>query len=488
MRKYLGIFVVAMLGAVAGVGAYKYMFEPKQFVRYNGSTPAVFSKYQGNLAFPNFVDAVERARPAVVHIKSTIAPATSRKGSPYDFFNPFNSPYGGGVATGSGVIISANGYIATNNHVVNNAKTLTITLTDNRSFTAEVIGTDPNTDLALLKVNAENLPYVDMGNSDEVRIGEWVVAIGNPLELTSTVTAGIVSARGRDLRLLNDQQYRIESFIQTDAAVNPGNSGGALVDVNGKLVGINTAIASQTGLYQGYSFAVPSAIVKKVMDDLLQFGEVRRGILGVSIENLDAEKAETHGIDILQGVYVAGVSKSSGAAKAGIEQGDVIVEVEGKVVNNSSELQEQIARFRPGDKVNVRLLRKNKEKDITVVLGKIEDSKDLGSKSDGKSRYDEEVSPDDEEVAVESTTNLRDLTASEKEKLGIEIGIKVDKAGEELARGGIRNGFVITKINGKEATSAEMVEKEIKAAKRKGTISIEGLYKKDTYASFQFSI
>lgn len=482
MKKFAGIFFVAMLGSATGIGAYKYFFEPKQFVQLNSSTPTVFSKYEGtNTSFPTFTHAVEMAKPGVVHIKSIVG-ASPKRNSQWDMFSPFGSP--GGVASGSGVIISANGYIATNNHVVENARELTVILPDNHTYKAEVIGTDPSTDLALLKVDAENLPFVEMGNSDDIKIGEWVVAIGNPLELTSTVTAGIVSAKGRDLRLLNDQQYRIESFIQTDAAVNPGNSGGALVDVNGKLVGINTAIASQTGMYQGYSFAVPAAIVKKIMDDLLQYGEVRRGILGINIENIDSDKAEENNLSTLQGAYVAGVSKGSGAEKGGIQTGDVIVSVNDKTIANTSELQEHVARCRPGDKVKVKLLRKATEKEVSIVLGKIEKAaseSDISSRSFGRSDDDEDIAD------VESGTTLRELSASEKSALDIEEGVKVEKPGVELARGGIKSGFVITKLNGKSVTSQAMAEREIKAAKQKGMIAIEGLYKKDTYASFQFT-
>lgn len=490
MKKFAGIFLIAMLGSATGIGAYKYFFEPKQFVRLDASTPAVFSKYDGaNATFPSFTHAVEMAKPGVVHIKSIVGSSSPKKGGQWDMFGPFGSPYGGGgVASGSGVIISANGYIATNNHVVEHSRELTVILPDNHTYKAEVVGTDPSTDLALLKIDAENLPFVEMGNSDDVQIGEWVVAIGNPLELTSTVTAGIVSAKGRDLRLLNDQQYRIESFIQTDAAVNPGNSGGALVDVNGKLVGINTAIASQTGMYQGYSFAVPAAIVKKIMDDLLQYGEVRRGILGINIENIDSDKAEELSLSTLQGAYVAGVSKGSGAEKGGIEKGDVITAVNDKAIANTSELQEHVARCRPGDKVKVKLLRKDDEKEVSIVLGKIDkvaSDTDISTRNYGKDQDDEE---EDESSTFESSSSLRELSATEKSNLGIDNGVKIDKPGAELARGGIKTGFVITKINGKVATSPEMVEKEIKAAKAKGTVSIEGLYKKDTYASFQFTM
>jgi Do/DeqQ family serine protease len=449
----------------------------------------MFSKYQGaqdGTAFPSFVSAVDIAKPAVVHIKSTFG--NSRKGS-WGFFG--DSPSGGGMpesmGSGSGVIISASGYIATNNHVVENATEIEVLLTDNRKYKADVIGTDPSTDLALLKIEDENLPFIEMGNSDDIKIGEWVIAIGNPLEFSSTVTAGIVSAKGRDLRLL-EGQYRIESFIQTDAAVNPGNSGGALVDVNGKLVGINTAIASRTGLYAGYSFAVPSILVQKVMDDLLKFGEVRRGLLGITIENVDAEKAETHELATLQGAYVSQVGKGSGAEAAGLRTKDVIVAINGKTVNNTAELQEQIGRCRAGDKVKVKFLRGSEEKVAEVTLKKIQADDPLtASPLRDKIIEDEEDEPTVEDKSGSSENSFRKLSQDEMNLLGITNGVKVENASRNLTIGGVKPGFVITKINGKTASSPEIVEKELKASQKTGMVSLEGLYKKGVIASYQFT-
>lgn len=475
MQKVIGIFLISMLGAISGVGVYKQFFEEKHFSYTHSDTPAVFSKYEGMTGnFPAFTQAVEAARPGVVHIRSTFGATKSRWGG---FFDDMGAPEG--VGTGSGVIISADGYIATNNHVIENANDIQVTLPDNRNYKATIIGTDPSTDLALLKVEADQLPYVEMGNSDDIKIGEWVIAIGNPMDLSSTVTAGIVSAKGRDISLLN-ANYRIESFIQTDAAVNPGNSGGALVDVNGKLIGINTAIASRTGFYAGYSFAVPSAIIRKVMDDLLQFGEVRRGILGVGIKNVDAELAEDEDLSTLQGAYVTRVNKGSGADAVGIKEGDVIVEIDGKPVKSSAELQEQVARFRPGDKVKVSILRGSEEKKMELTLKKIEEAKDLAVSEEGENA----PAAPHKELDL-SDNSFRTLTPSEKSDLGLEKGIKVDKVGRKLAMGGVKNGFVITKVNGKPVVGIEMLTEELKNTK--GMIRLEGMYEKGMVASYSFN-
>lgn len=487
LKSIIGIFFIALIGSISGIGVYKYFFEKDKYIYMNQSVPAVFSKNSevaGNLSFPNFTQAVGVARPGVVHIRSIFEPSTKK-----NKWGTFGDDFFGlkdGAATGSGVIISPKGYIATNNHVIESATKIEVTLPDNRKLSAELVGRDPSTDLALLKIEGENYPYVEMGNSDALQIGEWVVAIGNPLELTSTVTAGIVSAKGRDIRLL-EGQYRIESFIQTDAAVNPGNSGGALVDVNGKLVGINTAIASRTGLYAGYSFAVPSIIVKKVMDDLLQFGEVRRGILGISIENVTAEKAEENDLATLQGALIGSVSNGSGADKAGLKKGDVIIGINEIMVKNSAELQEQVGRFRPGDKLKVKYLRGSAEKEVEVVLKKIDGNSEIVRQSPAE---DEGIAGDEDTdggISVEETSTFAGLSVDERDVLGIASGIKVEKPGASLAKGGIKSGFVITKINGKVATSVDMVKKEILNSKGKGMISLEGLYKKDMYASYQFT-
>lgn len=491
MKKVLGMFLLTLMGSVSGIVLYKQFFEEKRAV-FSTPLPAKFAKYQNDasgLTFPNFIQAVEVARPAVVHVRSKYQGNAAKGKNPWGglFGDDFKLPSPGGESSGSGVIISPDGYIATNNHVIENADEISIIMTDNRRFKAKVVGVDKSTDLALLKIEAENLPHIQTGSSDDIQIGEWVVAIGNPMELTSTVTAGIVSAKGRDIRLL-DGNYRIESFIQTDAAVNPGNSGGALVDVNGQLVGINTAIASRTGMFAGYSFAIPAAIVKKVMEDLLQFGEVRRGILGISIDNVDAEKAEDFDLSTLQGALVKDVRAGSGAADAGMKKGDVIIAVNEHPVSNSSELQEQIGRFRPGDAVKVKILRGKDEKTLSVKLKKLEETEDviLGQVEDENEDGDSEENLDNQSrgsVAIENA--FRTLTPEEKNKLGVDKGIMVMSENSKLLKGGVKPGFVITKVNGKPVTSISMLTLELKNTK--GMVSLEGLYEKGMIASYSFT-
>lgn len=317
----------------------------------------------------DFISAAEITMPAVVHIMSKQNKAEGKEGrqpSAFElFFGPMNSMPKQG--TGSGVIIDGSGYIVTNNHVVDFADEITVTLYDQRKFKAKKIGTDPSTDLALLKIEGEDFPTLEYGNSDDIKVGEWVLAVGNPFNLTSTVTAGIVSAKGRNIDIL-EGKTAIESFIQTDAAVNPGNSGGALVDQSGKLVGINTAIASQTGSFSGYSFAVPASIVKKVVEDLKEFGSAKRGFLGVSIQSLDSELATELGVDITEGVHIANVQDGGAADKAGIKVNDIITKINGKKVKNAPELQELVGRNRPGDELEVVVNRKGDLKTLFVTL------------------------------------------------------------------------------------------------------------------------
>ncbi len=314
----------------------------------------------------DFTAAADRAMPAVVNITAIkeVEPRNSQEKRYFDFFGtPRPSE-----ATGSGVIISSKGYIVTNNHVIKGSTKVELSLYDKRKFTATLVGTDPNTDLAVLKVESpENLPTIDMANSDEIRIGEWVLAVGNPFELTSTVTAGIVSAKGRNINILGGRQS-IESFIQTDAAVNPGNSGGALVNAKGELVGINTAIATPTGTYAGYSFAVPINLVKKVVQDLIEFGEVKRGFLGVMIQDVNSDLVKEHALGVSQGVYVNELVADGAAQEAGMEMGDVVVRVNGINIKSVPELQEQIGSRNPGDNVKVTVWRKGQEKELVVKL------------------------------------------------------------------------------------------------------------------------
>jgi Do/DeqQ family serine protease len=315
---------------------------------------------------PNFSDAAESAVQAVVYVKVTQR-NNYQAGSLLDLIFGFAQTPRDQVGLGSGVIIRPNGYIVTNNHVVAGADEIEVTLENNKVYPAKLVGTDPATDIALIKIDAEDLPIVPIGDSDALRLGEWVLAIGSPYDLRSTITAGIVSAKGRSMPNY-DGQYRVESFIQTDAAVNPGNSGGALVNAAGELVGINTSIISRTGSYTGYSFAVPVNIVSKVVDDFIEYGEVQRAMLGISIIDVNAELADQANLAEIDGVYVANVQKDGPADKGGIVQGDVIRELNLNPVHNSAGLQEQLSRLRPGEKAVVTVLRDGHQHEIIVVL------------------------------------------------------------------------------------------------------------------------
>ena len=323
----------------------------------------------------DFRPAARKVTPAVVHIQSTIEPQEGERQNPYrnippqlrDFFNLPNDRPMPRRGAGSGVIISSDGYIVTNNHVIDNADIVTIVLNDNRSYQADVIGSDPTTDLALVKIDEIDLPFVEFGNMEDVEVGEWVLAVGNPFNLSSTVTAGIVSATGRSINILREQAA-VESFIQTDAAINPGNSGGALVNTQGKLIGINTAIASPTGSYSGYGFAVPVDLTKKVVNDLLNYGTVQRGYLGVLVRNIDAQLAEEENLDITRGVYVDSLIANSAAQDAGIRAGDVIVKIDDYAINASPQLISLIAQRRPGDEITLTVIRNGERQNFTATL------------------------------------------------------------------------------------------------------------------------
>ena len=316
---------------------------------------------------PNFCDAAESAVQAVVYVKVTQKARAQQPNSIFDLLFGFAQTPRDQVGLGSGVIIRPDGYIVTNNHVIAGADVIEVTLENNQVYRAKLVGTDPATDIALIKIEAEDLPVIPMGDSDDLRLGEWVLAIGSPYDLRSTITAGIVSAKGRSMPNY-DGQFRVESFIQTDAAVNPGNSGGALVNAAGELVGINTSIVSLTGSYSGYSFAVPVNIVSKVVDDFIRYGEVQRAMLGISISDMTAQLAAQTNVTEIDGVYVANVQKDSPAEKAGVQPGDVIREINLTPVHNSAGLQEQISKLRPGEKAVVTLLRDGKQHEIIVTL------------------------------------------------------------------------------------------------------------------------
>lgn len=429
----------------------------------------------------NFVYAAETATPAVVHIRSNYSASTASQQPnrhpleemfPDLFEEGAPAPRRGGMipqgASGSGVILSADGYIVTNNHVIDRADKVEVTLSDNRSYTAEVVGVDPTTDIALLKVDAKDLPYIGWGNSESVKVGEWVLAVGNPMDLTSTVTAGIVSAKGRSIGILGrgsniqgNVNTAVESFIQTDAAVNPGNSGGALVNLKGELIGINTAIASPTGSYSGYSFAVPATLVSKIVRDLKEFGAVQRALLGVQIQDVNAQLAKEKDLKVNRGVFINNVSAESAAADAGLKVGDVVVEINNRPINTVAQLQEIVATNRPGDKVKVSYYRDGKLRTSEAVLKNGMGTTNMIAKSNTL------------ELGGSVLANLSD---AEKSKLKISKGVKVQKLGAgKLRDAKVREGFIITSIDHKPVESVDDAARILSGKRNEGTL-LEGVY------------
>jgi serine protease Do len=488
MKRSIGTFVLALAGGAAGFGIMRYM-EPAPRPEYSTFGQPAFQVAQPNLAAsspttyidrPDFVQTSASATPAVVHIRSFFKQTTAT--------DPFHGMFGNAPgarpqASGSGVIISTDGYIATNNHVVKGAEKVEVTLEDKRSYEAEVIGVDPNTDLALLKIKETELPSLPFGNSNEVQVGEWVLAVGNPFNLTSTVTAGIVSAKGRSLNLL-DEELAIESFIQTDAAVNPGNSGGALINSSGQLVGINTAIASETGSYAGYSFAIPVNIVRKVMADLREYGQVQRGIIGVQIRNINAEMAEKYSLPTLAGAYVTGTIAGGAAEAAGIKPGDIITKVNATPVRGSSELQEEIGTYRPGDKVQLTVIRDGETTLMEVILRNREGTTTLSELSSDKAMSEDAPKATETAALGRLGAEMATLTFKDKTDMGLDNGVKVMKLGDgKLRDAGIEEGFVIIRVNKKFVDEPKEVERLIEESE--GGILIEGVTakgKKQFYA------
>lgn len=395
-----------------------------------------------------FTDIVEKVRPSIVSVYTLKTvdvgrnPFFGRRGIPKDENHSFKQQ-----GSGSGIIISKDGYVLTNNHVVEDMDEIQVKLTDNREFSAKLVGRDPKTDIALLKIDADDLPISILGDSDKIRIGEWVLAFGSPLSLTSTVTAGIVSAIGRNVNILGGGDA-IENFIQTDAAINPGNSGGALVNINGEVIGVNSAIATRTNYYMGYGFAVPINIAKSVVDDLMKFGEVRRGYLGVYIQNVDAVVAKGVGLDKPQGVLVTSLLEGRAADKAGIKEGDVILEVNGVTVNKPNELQAKIGTYNPGEKVEIVLWRDGRKKTIDVVLQNRDGKTELASKE-----KDVKVKKDIPDLGMA----LKDLTDRQLSELDLDGGVVVTsvESYSSAADAGIRSGDVIYEIDKKAIASTD---------------------------------
>ena len=374
MKNFLKILIVSALGGAMTLGSYILFFEPQEALSDltdSNSSFAIPTNYEGSLASAaektDFTAIAETSIHAVVHVKN-LSVASSSSNPLYEFF--YGQPSASErevVGSGSGVIISSDGHIITNNHVIKGARKLEITLNNKETYEAEVVGVDESTDIALLKINKNDLPYMAFGDSDNLRVGEWVLAVGNPFNLTSTVTAGIVSAKARDINIMNNNK-RIESFIQTDAAVNPGNSGGALVNIRGDLIGINTAISSQTGSYIGYSFAVPSNIAKKVIEDILEFGNVQRAYLGINYEELNSVKAAEFGVGSTEGVLITRVLDQGAAKEAGLLANDIIIKMDNVKIANFSDLQGFLGSKRPGDLVEVLILRDELSRTISLRL------------------------------------------------------------------------------------------------------------------------
>lgn len=501
MKRFGLTLLTAFVGGAMALGTYKVIenkygdnmsFEDKQKVYFTSNhLPSHVNSTLSSAGQADFTEAAAAVTPAVVYIRTTYASQEKNDQQNQmqqmfgDMFGQHVRPQGPQMASGSGVIISPDGYIVTNNHVVDKAEKIEITTNDHRNFKAKVIGTDPNTDLALIKIDASNLPIVKLGNSDAVKVGEWVLAVGNPFKLTSTVTAGIVSAKGRGINIIGSEDNQdenpmgstqgqqqepklrkgIESFIQTDAAINPGNSGGALVNTNGELIGINSAIASHTGSYEGYGFAIPVNLAKKVLDDIQKYGAVKRGYVGVSFKELDQDAAEQLHIDKTVGLYVDQVIPGSGAEQAGIQKGDIISKVEGNTAYVSSDLQERVGRLQPGDKVHLTVLRGNEQKNFTVTL-----KADLPVPKVA-------VSKSTEELFNKIGASFVPLNAAQKNKYHVNGGVLVT----QVRDGGLFDytqipvGSVITEINRQPITSVEDIDHALGNLKH-GIVAFSGVY------------
>ena len=477
MRK--GILITLLSALAGGLTAYAVIsamnLEEVKVVTSEGT--AQFRTV--NLShdnWPDFTYAAETAVDAVVYVKVTATESAAvAPNSIFDFF--FGFPQQGTpqqrerVGSGSGVIIREDGYIVTNNHVIENASRIEVTLNSNQTYPATLVGTDPATDIALLKVDASGLPVVPFGDSDKLRLGEWVIAIGSPYDLRSTITAGIVSAKGRSMPNYTGE-FKIESFIQTDAAVNPGNSGGALVDKNGNLVGINTAIISQTGSYTGYSFAVPSNIVRKIVYDLMDFGSVKRAVLGIVMQPIDDKIADELKLSSRNGVYIVEVSKSGAADKAGIKAGDVLVSIDSTVITTPASVQESVSRFSPGDKAEVTVLRDGKEKKFEVTFK-------------GTSQENGTVA-DDGSIAFYGSS-IKAASEETLKKFGLDSGVEiVDLGPGKLMEAGATEGFIIRYVNEHQVKTPQDVIDVVKKSKR--TVFIEGVTPSGRTGYFGFGI
>ena len=487
--KHVSLMVLcSVFSALLAVFVYSKTNNAQQVVKIEESNEIPVQ--QANWLIPentsfSFTEAAGIATQSVVHVQSKIVYKTKNDYPSFDdemfrwfFGNPQESQERISQASGSGVIVSKDGYIVTNNHVIEDAHEIEITLSNNKAYKAELIGRDADTDIALIKVDANNLPVAGFANSDNVKIGEWVLAVGNPFNLSSTVTAGIVSAKGRNINILNNGTQKkantaIESFIQTDAAVNPGNSGGALVNINGELIGINTAIASPTGAYAGYSFAVPSNLVQKVVEDLKEYGIVQRGFLGVNIRDVDQELANEIGLNTPKGVFVDDIVEGSAADNAGLKKKDVITKINGASISSVPELQQEVAENRPGDMLTIEYLRNGVTKTATVQLkNKYNNVEAIGSKN---------------EVLNVLGLELEEITAKEKMNYRIDSGVKITDINKGKLKDytDIREGFVITMIDDEKVSSIDEFIEII--SNKKGKVIIEGVYPNDDEFAYLYA-
>ncbi|MFQ5445324.1 MAG: S1C family serine protease [Saprospiraceae bacterium] len=464
MKKIIPILIASMLSAFFAVMLYRH-FGPNPAKSYkDGEVPARYTRLEDDLlngqlqrtflssAPTDFISAAEKVTPSVVNIRAVENVNYSWWGS-----GSF------GASSGSGVIISPDGYILTNNHVIEDGSKYEVTLNDRREFEAKLIATDPSTDIALLKIKETSLPYLVFGNSDSLRVGEWVMAVGNPFNLASTVTAGIVSAKGRNIDIL-EGEYTIESFIQTDAAVNPGNSGGALVNTNGELVGINTAIITRSGRYEGYSFAIPSNLAQKVIQDLKEFGEVQRGLLGIKIAPITGQIAKEFNLPNMDGVFINSVVAGGGADEAGIERGDVIVAIDNIKIKSIPQLQEQVGRLNPGTSIHVDYIRNGTLIHATVVL------KDKNLSTQPRKLISNSG------ILEKHGFQLRELTQDERRRLRVS-GIYVEKIerGSVIDNTEMDPGYIITKVGDVRVSTIKEVADEL--SRRKGQeVYLEGFY------------
>jgi serine protease Do len=489
MKRFGSLLLAAILGSVITIVASQWLIKDQQQgvkIEHINGVPASQVAYQvneqGQVVPLDFTGTAEKVTKAVVHIRSTQENVSSDNSQIPEQFRQFffDSPFenqGPRQSTGSGVIINKDGYIVTNNHVVEGADIVQITLYDNRELKAEVIGTDPDTDLAVIKVNEKDLPYLSFVNSDEAKVGQWVLAVGNPFNLNSTVTAGIISAKGRNINIINSgnpgkngqpgSRTAIESFIQTDAAINPGNSGGALVDLTGGLVGINTAIASPTGSYSGYGFAVPANIVSKITEDLIAFGTVQRGWLGINVGSVTSDLVKENDLSVNEGAYVAGFGDDpdkSAAKAAGIKEGDVIVKLDEAPIKSSTALIEYVGRKRPGDKLTVTVNRQGKTVVVPVTL----------KNREGKTTA---VKREEKAEAVALGYELEDVDSKLLKRLDINSGVQVKALSNgKLKRTGMREGLIITHVDDVPVKSAKEVDEIIKKKKAGDLITFAGIY------------